>query len=80
MQLSVLAEFTVLRLENIALKILYELTAERHAQKPATLHSEEPALADPRPAQIKPGAAAAEPDLIWIPTQNRRPQRSRRCC
>jgi hypothetical protein len=40
--LSVLAELTVLRLENIALKILYELTAER---KETVIAQEEPALA-----------------------------------
>jgi hypothetical protein len=55
--LSILAELAVLRLENIALRILYELTAER---RESGIPQEEPALAIPPLIKPEP-ASAAEP-------------------
>jgi hypothetical protein len=52
--LSLLAEFTVLRLENIALKILYELTA---ARREAGFPQEEPAAMPAITPAFSPAAA-----------------------
>jgi hypothetical protein len=63
-ELSILAEFTVLRLENIALKILYELSAV----KPETglPVQEETAEAEPAAAPEPPSGA---PETAWAVAQ-----------
>jgi hypothetical protein len=69
--LSLLVDCTVLRLENVALKILYRLMAEKPEpatpQAPAeTAAAEEPAMAPPPAAEI-PAESAPIPEVEPVP-------------
>lgn len=65
--LSILTKLTELRLENIALKILYALTEEKTAAEPEPVMEAEPAeeAAEPEPVmETEPAEEAAEPPVV----------------
>jgi hypothetical protein len=67
--LAILAEFTVLQLENIALRILYELSSERReisSQQVETSQAEAPAV-EPEPSPAEEQAEAAPPPTESAP-------------
>ncbi|MBN1571115.1 MAG: hypothetical protein JXA73_24985 [Acidobacteria bacterium] len=70
--LSVMAGFAALRLENIALKILYELTAVSPGTAAAPT-AEEAAVAAPPAAQPEPSTAVAVEEPIAVEPQSTEP-------